>query len=279
MYNILVVGAGYLGSAIAREFKNKKQRVYAVTRSAEKAAALEKEEILPVVADLTQPESLEKIPAAHFVILCAAPDTGDEAHYRKIYEEGVRNFLESRAKLPRPYLIVGISSTSVWKDRAGEWVDEALAADADTEKGKILRASEKLILESGYPAVIFRLSGIYGPGRNRLESFKRGRWPSPEETEGYMNMIHVEDAAQALPLIFKKAKEGEVYIGTDDEPVLRSEFCRWLSEKTGKKTAAQFDSRRVGGKRLKNDRLKEMGIQLTYPTFREGYEGFLRGQS
>ena len=271
MYNILVVGAGYLGSRVVRHFQTKKQRVYAVTRSAEKAAAFETEGILPVIADLRKPETLRKIPAAHFIVISVAPDQSTEEAYRHVYLEGIRNFLQSRAKHPRPYLMVLISSTSVWKDSGREWVDENVPADAETEKGKILRASEELVLESGYPAVIFRLSGIYGPGRNRLAALRSGRWPGPEEIDAYMNMIHVEDAVHALQTLFKEAKEGGLYIGTDEEPVLRSEFSGWLSQKLGTGNSVS-KTERPCGKRLKNGRLKELGFQFLYPTFREGYE-------
>lgn len=274
MYNILVVGAGYLGSAVARHFKDKKQRVYAVTRSAFKAAEFEAEGILPVMADLHHPKTLEKIPPAHFIVISAAPDESTEEEYRRVYLDGIRHFLQSRAGQPRPYLIVSISSTSVWKDAGGEWVHENVPADAETEKGKILRASEELVLESGYPAVIFRLSGIYGPGRNRLAAFRASQWPG-QEPDAYMNMIHVEDAAGAIAVLFKEGKEGGIYTGTDDEPVLRSEFCGWLSHKMGRVPVSISKPQQPGGKRLMNTRLKEMGFKFRYPTFREGYGSFM----
>lgn len=278
MYNILVVGAGYLGGAIARHFKEQKQRVYALTRESAKAAAFEDEGIQGIAADLNQPDSLKKIPAAHFVVISTAPDQSTEEEYRRIYLDGLRNFLESRKSQPRPYLMVLISSTSVWKDREG-WVDETVPADADAEKGKILLASEKLILESGFPAVIFRLSGIYGPGRNRLEAFEAGKWPQPQEPDGFMNMIHVDDIARAMPVLFQKSKEGEIYLGTDGEPALRSEFSRWLAKKIGKAGGGQIDTTKVTGKRLRNTRLKEMGFQFQYPTFREGYSKLIEQRS
>ena len=279
MYNILIAGAGYLGSAMARSFKDQKQRVYALTREPVKAAAFHQEGIHGIAADFNQPETLKKIPAAHFVVISVAPDQNTEEDYRRIYIEGLKNFLESRRRHPRPYLLVLISSTSVWKDREGGWVDENIPADADTEKGRILRESEKLILESGFPAVIFRLSGIYGPGRNRLDSFEAGKWPRPQEPDGFMNMIHVDDIARAMPVLFKKCQEGEIYIGTDEEPVLRSAFSRWLSEKTGKAAAGEIDTGKVTGKRLRNNRLKELGFQFQYPTFREGYSKLIEPRS
>ena len=277
MYNILVVGAGYLGSAIARNFQEKKQRVFAVSRSTFKAAELEAEGILPIVADLSQPKTLEKIPPAHFIVISVAPDESTEEQYRQVYLEGIRNFLQSRAKQPRPYLVVLISSTSVWKDSGGEWVNENAPADSETGKGKILRASEELVLGSGYPAVIFRLSGIYGPGRNRLSAFRSSQWPG-NEPDAYMNMIHVDDAAHAVQTLFKEAKEGSLYIGTDDEPVLRSEFCGWLSKKMGRVPVSIPKNQMPGGKRLKNIRLKELGYQFRYPTFREAYEKMMESE-
>lgn len=274
MYNILVVGAGYLGSEIAREFKRRKQRVYALTRDSEKAERFKTEEIIPVQADLTRPETLRDIPPAHFIVFCAAPDESTEDGYREIYLDGIRNFLESMKNRPRPYLAVLISSTSVWKDRGGEWVDETVPADGTSVKSKILLASEHLVLNSGYPSVIFRLSGIYGPGRNRLKVFRNGVWPKTGEADGFMNMIHVRDAASAMLPLFKNSKEGSIYLGSDDKPVLRSEFCHWLSEKT-KAPHAPLDKTRAEGKRCRNTEMKKLGVILEYPSFEAGYETFL----
>lgn len=278
MYSILVVGAGYLGSHIARDFKARKQKVFALTRNPEKAAAFEKEEINPVIADLTKPETLQALPPAHFIVLCAAPDEGDEESYRRIYLDGIKNFLDARKNLPRPHLIVLISSTSVWKERSGEWVDEETPADGDSVKSKILLASENLVLNSGFPAVVLRLSGIYGPGRNRLNRMRSGAWPAAGEPDGYMNMIHVQDAVNAMIPVFKESKEGAVYTVSDDEPVLKSEFCRWMTQNAGVKAEGKIDTSRREGKRCRNTRLKELKVKFQYPTFREGYTELLNLQ-
>lgn len=274
MYHIQIVGAGYTGSRIAHFFREKKQKVWAVSRSAEKRTEFTEAGITPVNADLTRPESLEKLPSAHFIVLCPAPDGHEEADYRKIYLEGIGNYLTSLRNKPRPNFILYLSSTSVWKERAGEWVDESAPPDSGIAKGKILAEAESQVLESGYPSAVFRLSGIYGPGRNRLAALKAGMWPESPKN-GWMNMIHVDDIAAAMPVLFKSAAAGNVYTGVDDEPVLRSDFYSWLTLKTGTPAKFSYDQAREG-KRCSNQKLKSIGFKPQYPSFREGYSSFFK---
>ncbi len=276
MYNIQIVGAGYVGAEIARFFKAKGQKVSAIIKTEARREVFEKEGILPVAADLTRIETLDKIPPAHFIVLCPAPSERDEQGYRRIYSEGIGNFLESQRKRPRPHLIVYLSSASVWADRGGDWVDESSAPDPDNVKSKILLDAEDELLGSGFPVVIFRLAGIYGPGRNRLSAFKEARQP-PARQDHYMNMIHRDDIVNAVPLIFKKAKEGSIYLGVDDEPVLHSEFSGWLSKRLGRTDPfLREEQGPPAGKRCSNRRLKELDFKFQYPTYREGYEALIR---
>lgn len=273
MYRILVAGAGYTGSKIAHFFAEKKQKVWALTRTATRHQEFKSAGIEPITADLTRPETLQGIPPAHFIVLCPAPDEGSVENYRNIYLDGIRNFLQTLDGKIKPYLILYLSSTAVWRERAGGWVDETVLPDAETEKGKILIAAERQILHCGYPAVIFRLSGIYGPGRNRLKGLSEPEMKPFEN--GWMNMIHVEDIAAAIPILFKKAKAGEVYTGVDDRPVLRSEFYGEISKLAG----VSWDSRFFGGeggKRCSNTKLKSLGMTFRFPTFIEGYKNFLK---
>lgn len=272
MYHILVVGAGYTGSRIAAYFSSKKQKVWAVTRTGTRNPEFEKAGITPVIADLTQPETLTAIPPAHFIVICPAPDEGSEENYRKIYLEGIQNFLNSRKLKPRPSLVLYISSTAVWRQRAGDWVDETTHPDADTEKGKILIQAENSVLNSGYPAVVFRLAGIYGPERNRLRSLMEGQ--ATQSDDGYMNMIHVDDVVRAVPILFKKGEPGQVYTGVDDCPVSRTDFYKELGELSGSKKDFFF-SGGLAGKRCRNSKLKSLGFEFQYPTFLEGYRSLL----
>lgn len=272
MYTILVAGAGYTGSAIARYFTAKKQKVYALTRSAEKAARFESEGMRPLTMDLTKPETIQGIPQAQFVVISVAPDERSAEAYRRTYIEGVGHLLEALKKNAKPLLIVYLSSTGVWPEQKGGWVDEALPAMPDSERGQILLSAENQVLNCGLPSVVVRLAGIYGPGRNRLVSSHR----MAAETQAaaiprWMNFIHVEDIAQAMPLIFKKAATGEIIACADEEPVESAEFYKWLALNTGFSETPCFSGQPAQGKRIRNARLKALGYAFKYPTFREGY--------
>lgn len=275
MYRILVVGAGYTGSAIARYFKEKKQVVYGLVRTAQSAAKLEACGVIPIVADITRPETLTQLPQVNFTVLSAAPHEGTEEGYRNIYLRGTLNVLEALQKKSKPLLTVFLSSTSVWKERLGDWLDESVPPDTETEKGRILAAAEDRFLHSGFPAIVFRLSGIYGPGRNRLEKFSSGMWPEPGP-DRYMNMIHRDDIVRAMPVLFKKGKEGEIYLGSDDSPALYSEVCRWLSGNIPRSKPLPAFSGPTAGKRFKNSKLKSLNFEFLYPDFRAGYGSFLK---
>lgn len=276
MYTIQIVGAGYAGVRIARFFKEKKQKVFALTRSTEKSELLKSQGIQPVLADLTRPETLSQIPPAHFVVICPAPDESTEAAYEDIYIKGIGNYLNAIKKNPKPFLIVYLSSTGVWQDQVGDKFDESVEPQPVSQKAKILVRAEQQILSSGFPSAVLRLSGIYGPGRNRLRAFREGNWPSAEDR--WMNVIHVDDIAAALPVFFKNAKEGQVYLGTDDEPFRVSDLTRWLAQKTGVSKEFSFECQ-AGGRRLSNQKLKSLGIELNYPSFREGYSQILEEES
>ena len=284
MYHIQIAGAGYTGSRIAAYFRSKNQKIWALTRSGNRNSEFETLGITPVIADLTKPETLEKIPPAHFIVICPAPgEKKDETAYREIYLKGIGNYLAAIRKNPKPNLIVYLSSTGVYSDRKGEWVDETTPPEPDAEKGRILLEAEEQVLNSGFPAVVFRLAGIYGPGRNRLAHHPQrtekgtGRKPLPvpfsaldDTGDRWMNLIHVEDIVGAMPVIFNKGEAGKVYLGVDDEPVLESEFCKWLGHF---KMDSRFrgNDKTVKGKRCLNQRLKALGYSFKYPTFREGY--------
>ena len=292
MYTIQIIGAGYTGTRIAQFFAAEKQKVFALTRSVEKAKSFEAQKINPIIADLIKPETLTQIPPAHFIVICPAPDAvssssalaaqprdrgnRDEA-YEAIYLKGIGNYLNAIKKHPKPFLIVYLSSTGVWQDQSGDIFDETVAPTPVSKKAQILFEAEKQILNCGLPAAILRLSGIYGPGRNRIEAFQKSEWPGAG-SDRWMNMIHVDDIAACLPTFFKNAKEGEVYLGTDDEPFLMSNLVHWLREKTGAKGNFSFSKDLPLGRRLKNTKFKDLGISLKYPTFREGYSELLRAE-
>jgi nucleoside-diphosphate-sugar epimerase len=280
MYSILVAGAGYTGLAIAAAFAQKKQKVWGLVRSSAGEAKLKEAGVRPFLADMTDPASLKDLPAAHFVVISAAPDTRDEAGYRRIYVEAVGHLLERVKKNPKPFLVVYLSSTGVYGTGQEGRIDENVEPVPDTG-ARILLEAEKQVLGCGLPAVVFRLAGIYGPERNMIARVREelaGEDPAlPSVTDRWVNLIHRDDIAGAMPVLFNKAEPGSVILGVDDEPVKRRELCRWIGDRLGMEEAGGPAAAALcPGRQYANGRLKALGVKLLYPTFRDGYEPILK---
>lgn len=271
--SLLVIGAGYIGFEAALEARKKGFQVYALARNEQKKKALQDEGIVPLPGDLTAPETLPEFPSVQRVLFSAAPDGHTEEDYEKIYLKGLQAVLE---RLTRADQILWISSTSVWGEGVQGVVDESVAPSPREAKARLLLEAERQVLSSRFPAMVLRLSGIYGPGRNRLAAFREGRWPEPETPLRYLNLIHREDIVRVIDFLFERAEPGEVYIGTDCEPVLNREIAQWLSVQFPRSQPLPlFSGKEPAGKRCSSFKLQAMGFRFRYPAFREGYSGLI----
>jgi nucleoside-diphosphate-sugar epimerase len=236
--------------------------------------------VAPLAADVTRPESLASLPAGIDAVVYAAAAGGfDEARYTAAYVDGPRNLLtalESQGQRPRRFL--SISSTGVYAQDSGEWVDEASPAEPAHFSGAALLEGEKIVLGGPFPATVVRLAGIYGPGRTRMIETVRSGDATIPATPSYVNHIHRDDCAGALRHVLNLDNPEALYIGVDSEPVERGDMFRWLAQRIGvpePAVATQRDSESVramrGNKRCSNARLIATGYVFRYPTFREGY--------
>jgi nucleoside-diphosphate-sugar epimerase len=132
----------------------------------------------------------------------------------------------------------------------------------------MLLKTEEAVLKSGQPAIILRLSGIYGPGRNRILSIKEGR-VKPVLSGTFMNRIHVDDVVSAIVLLLNKGVPGEIYLASDDQPCTEREFYMWL------KVQGLVNDEGPKGKKCTNRKLKSIGWKLSYPSYLQGYTALL----
>lgn len=220
------------------------------------------------------PSDLDRIPQSDYVIACQAPSKEDD-NYESTYLRATLNLMAAlRRNKPRRLLFV--SSSAVYGVHDGSWVDAdtEVSAEAEglSENAKKLVEAEKLVFSSGFKSIVLRLSGIYGPGRNRVKAILDGKFTAGF-SDSFTNRIHVDDAAQIIRFLLEKGKPGEAYIGTDDAPTTQKEFFEWiyseLQRPLPENPADQGQPR--GSKRLRNDKLKEAGYVFKYPTFEEGY--------
>jgi nucleoside-diphosphate-sugar epimerase len=236
----------------------------------------------PLAADLCEPPALAAVLPGGLdgVVYATAADGRDAVAYRRAYVEGLANLL---ALLPEPGpRVLFTSSTSVYGQDDGSWVDESSPTEPRAETGRILLEAEATLAASGRPGAVLRFGGIYGPGRTRLlESVRDGTARVPARPGVYTNRIHRDDAAGALAHLLTRPALDPVYVGVDDDPAELGTVLRWMAERLGVPEPPVDDADAAGRglrtrKRCSNRRLRAAGFVPTYPTFREGYDAILR---
>jgi nucleoside-diphosphate-sugar epimerase len=282
MARVLIAGCGYVGTALGRELAARGDEVFGLRRRPEGLPP----GIHGLAADLGEPRSLEALPRGIEAVayLASAAGFADEA-YRAAYVDGLQNLLDAllrRGEAPRR--IVLASSTAVYGQQAGEWVDEGSPTEPVGFSGRRLLEAEALVARGAIPASVLRLGGIYGPGRTRLiESVRGGNAVCREGL--YTNRIHRDDAAGAIAHLLGLAAPEALYVGVDQEPVEECRLLGWIAERIGAPRprregpgalATRAGGRPHGSKRCRSARLRHSGYRLRYPSYREGYGALLR---
>ena len=269
----LVVGCGYLGERVARVWREAGDEVYATTRGPA-ADGLSRAGLRPIVLDVTQRPRLGALPVVDTVVFAVGRVRRSGARMFDIHVEGLRSVLDA---LPGSTgRVIYASSTGVYAQNAGEWVDQESVCEPVREGGKACLSGERLLgaHARGRGAVVLRLAGLYGPGRvPRSADVTAGR-PVAGSPDAYLNLIHVEDAARA---VVAAAAVGPVtdrtYVMSDGHPPTRAEYVRLLATRLGAAPPV-FEGGSGLGKRVRNDRaVHELGLRLQYLSYREGLAG------
>ena len=271
---LLSLGHGYSAAALARLLLAEGWTVAGTTRSAEKARELHDTGITPILwpGDLT--EALDR--ATH-ILASAAPDSGGDPFLR-----AAPQIAGARAEW------VGyLSTTAVYGDHKGGWVDEDTPPTPASERGRWRVMAEQEWRATGLPVHVFRLAGIYGPGRGPFEKVRNGTARRIVKPGQVFGRIHVDDIAQILRASIARPDPGAIYNLTDDDPAppedVLAEAARLLDLPVP--PAIPFDqadltpmARSFYGesKRVRNDRIKrELGVTLRYPDYRSGLAALL----
>lgn len=242
-------------------------------------------------ANYTQSGSLDFMAQLQpdFVLATFNPADRSTTGYRAGFRTAMANLLSGLGS-HRPRHILMASSTRVFAETQGGWVDENSALTTGDPWAQEIIAAERLLLDSGLPASVVRFAGIYGiPGGRLLSRIRRGELCPPEPVS-YTNRIHRDDCAGFLAHLLQLAEAGKtlqpVYIGVDDLPAPRYEVETWLAREMGlddliaAQPALVEDPTRhnAGHKRCHNKALRESGYRLIYPDYQSGY-GALLGSS
>lgn len=267
---LVVVGAGYVGGALAARARSAGHEVWAVRRS---EGAPPAPDVQVLAADVVSGEGLERLPLDPDVVAYAvSPGGRSEEAYRGAYPVGVSRVLE---RTPRARHLL-VSSTSVYGEQGGGWVDEETPTAQHDPLASAILTAEQLLLERSGSAAVVRASGIYGPGRTGLLSrVLDGVATSPAEVV-FTNRIHRDDLARVLLFLAERPDLTGTFLASDTEPAELARLQAWLAERLGvpvppRAPAGAPRARHRGSKRCVPRRLLAAGFRFEYPTFQEGY--------
>ena len=279
MKHLLCFGFGFSAQALAQKLDRAAWRVTGTTRNPESVVEITAHGFDGIVFD-----DLKAIPDSVTHILSSVPpDESGDAVLRKFEGD-----LQSRAK--HLEWVAYLSTTGVYGDRAGAVVDENSILQPNTERGH-----RRVQSEAGWRAVenlplhIFRLAGIYGPGRNALESLKSGKAQRIIKPGQIFSRIHVEDIAGILRASINRPNAGRIYNMADDEPCPPQDVITYAAALLAiapppeipfeqAKLSAMARSFYADSKRVSNARVKsEFGYELQYPNYRVGLKALLKG--
>jgi nucleoside-diphosphate-sugar epimerase len=286
---VLLAGCGDLGTEAGLRFAAAGHRVVGWRRSPEKLPA----EIEGAAADLTSGE-LPPVPAdTTAVVVAIAADSPTEEAYRAAYVEGLAHVLDAVAASGAPVRrILFVSSTAVYGDADGGWVDETTTPNPAGFSGRIICEAEELLLDrlrgTGMSPVVLRLGGIYGPGQNAFVRLLAGRAHRIDKPGHVSNRIHAADIAQAIEASFTRRFDGVVNVtdGMPADPAEQVEYAAKLMGIAPPPLLSIDEAKRTfspilmsfydGCARVKNERLRSaLGVTLRYPDYRAGLQALL----
>ena len=276
--SLLNIGHGYSAARLAASLRADGWHVAGTTRSAEKAAAMAAEGVKAVLWEDGEAMRAALAAASHLLI-SLPPDAEGDPFLRRW-----------RDALGRPEWVGYLSTTGVYGDRQGGWVDEedALSPVNARSRWRVAAEAEWLALaEDGLPVQVFRLAGIYGPGRSPLDRLRDGTAQRVVKPGQVFSRIHVEDIAQALRASMERGKPGAVWNLADDEPAPPQDVIAFAAGLLGMEPPqeAAFEEADLSpmarsfyaeSKRVSNRRLRDvLGVRLAHPDYRSGLRAIL----
>ncbi|MGI3211736.1 SDR family oxidoreductase [Roseovarius tibetensis] len=272
-------GHGYSARALAKRLVPRGWRIYGTTRDTTKADVLRAEGVIPLLWDGAEIESaLDE--ATHLLSSVGPGEDGDPVL--------ARHAADIARIAPRLAWAGYLSTTGVYGDHQGEWVDESTPLTPSTRRGELRVAAEAAWQAiPDLPIHIFRLAGIYGPGRGPFEKVRQGTARRIMKQGQVFSRIHVDDIAQGLDASINAPCPGTVYNLCDDDPAPPQDVIAFAAELLGQPLpeAVDFDSADLSpmarsfyseSKRVSNRRIRDtLGVRLIHPDYRSGLKAMI----
>lgn len=283
MHNIFIVGCGNIGQLVADKWLEQGANVTALARSEASATTLQGLGIKTVAGDLDRPDTLTALPLRDSVLYYFAPPSREHDG-----DPRIEHLLGAIGPDNLPRRIVYISTSGVYGDTGGAWVDEEASPNPQTDRARRRLAAETALRrfgrERGLAVIILRVGGIYGPGRLPLERLQKGLPVLNEAECGYTNRIHAEDLARICLAAAERGEADNIYNVTDGHPGNMTQYFNAVADAMGlprppsvsmaeakeRLTPAMLsyltESRRMDNAKL----LREFALELRYPTLESG---------
>lgn len=278
---LLIIGCGDLGQRLARHLAGTGVEITGLRRRPRDSDD-QTPELRYVAANATDEMAMMTLLREGFdtIVMTLTPAERSEAGYQRGYVRPCEVLVQSLQVLPKvPRQILFASSTAVYGQQQGEWVEEQSLTKPRRYNGEQLRKAESVLLDSGLPVTILRLAGIYGPGRQHLlKKVASGQAPL---TDAWTNRIHAEDAAGFMAHLLDLSERqllAPVYLVSDGAPAPAAEVIRWLAEKMGVGTGEHQQVHNLN-KRVSNRLMLATGYTLQYPDYRAGFGELIESES
>ncbi|MCP9482451.1 SDR family oxidoreductase [Shimia sp. CNT1-13L.2] len=275
---LLSLGHGFSARELARRLVPKGWTVIGTTRKPEKFEAFKAEGVKPLLWPCDLHDALKGV--THLLTSAGPDEQGDP-----IMRIGRQAIVDAA---PRLEWVGYLSTTGVYGDHDGGWVDEKSPTDPATVRGqrRVMAEREWLDIE-GLPVHVFRLAGIYGPGRGPFAKLRKGVAQRVIKKNQIFSRIHVEDIAQVLEASIMHPNPGRIYNVCDDDPAPPQDVIEYAAKLLGMEPppAVPFEEANMSpmarsfysdSKRVRNDRIKdELGVVLKYPTYTSALDAML----
>lgn len=276
---LISFGHGYSAQALAKRLLPQGWVIYGTTRKADKAEALREDGVIPVM--WPDGDFSEALATATHILVSAGPDEEGDPVLAKL-EPQIREIA------PRLDWAGYLSTTGVYGDHGGDWVGESAPLTPATKRGKLRVMAETQWRDiDGLPLHIFRLAGIYGPGRGPFEKVRKGTARRIIKQGQVFSRTHVEDIAQVLEASIDRPNPGAAYNVCDNDPAPPQDVIAYAAELLGLPVPPEvpFEEAEMSpmarsfyaeSKKVDNRRIREeLGVKLTYPDYRTGLKALL----
>ncbi len=303
MNRIFIVGAGYVGGALALKLYQSGYRIQIGKRRPRDGldpslqTLADQGRLAVLELDVCQPVNSFPLAGSAMVnsdtlIYCVSASGFSKEEYQRSYYEGLANCLTWLGQIQPAWKgrVLFVSSTGVYGQADEEWVDESSETKPEGFSGKVILAAEEYLarwqerrctdgLDVNGRTTSVRFSGIYGPQRTRLVRDVQKRIPvSPQRWAQWTNRIHRDDCVGVIEFLLQQERWSPCYLASDKEPVRYGEIATWMAGQLGiepppisSDATVQAGLERGANKRCQPKRLLSLGYEFQFPSFREGY--------